>query len=604
MTNTEQSTVAQDPAPRMKIRHPRLMALPERVARAKARVVADPVGQRWALAVQAQADTLLTTPPIPAHRMKLVRQHLEDPEPAAGKVLQHVQVLGLAFLWWQKPAYAARLLKELENAASYPDWNPDNFVDVGDMCRAFALGYDWLYAQWTESQRKTLRHAMVTKGLQPGQAAFASKAPWTTYGYGWNLNWNLVCNGGLVLAALAIEPEEPAIARDMLDLTLPAIAQGFRAYEPSGGWLEGPGYWCKATDYAATVLDSLSTARPDAPPGFGTADGFHRTGEFLLQMCGPTSQLFNFADSDPVHSGYPWLFYLARQAPDSTDAWVELSRTAPPSPIDLLWFDPESRDPVAAQAPLISHCPVAEVAALRSAWNDAGAVYLGIKGGDSGASDHCHLDLGSFVLDAGGSRFALDLGEDAYSLPGYFDRRQRFGYYRTGTLGHNTLVINGANQVPMAKAKIIAVVDRPGFAVVAIDLDAAYAGAARVLRIAALFDQSHVVVLDLVEPLAEISVTWQMHTAAAVELFGVAARLTLGATVLTARCLNAANAGFAVQPAFAAPPQNPNTGVSRLMLAAPSVTRKTEVGVSFSPANEAVAASALDALRLFAAGLR
>jgi hypothetical protein len=33
----------------------------------------------------------------------------------------------------------------------------------------------------------------------------------------------------------------------------------------------------------------------------------------------------------------------------------------------------------------------------------------------------------------------VDLGGDVYSLPGYFGK-QRWAYYRTSTVGHNTLI--------------------------------------------------------------------------------------------------------------------------------------------------------------------
>jgi len=40
-------------------------------------------------------------------------------------------------------------------------------------------------------------------------------------------NWNLVCNRGVGLGALAVAEDEPALA----------------SYAPDGGWAEGPDYW-------------------------------------------------------------------------------------------------------------------------------------------------------------------------------------------------------------------------------------------------------------------------------------------------------------------------------------------------------------------------
>ena len=90
-----------------------------------------------------------------------------------------------------------------------------------------------------------------------------------------------------------------------------------------------------------------------------------------------------------------------------------------------------------------------DVAFFRSAGNDKDAFFVGFKGGDNKAN-HSHLDLGTFVLDALGQRWALDLGSDDYNLPGYFGK-QRWNYYRLRTEGHNTLTIEGENQNPEAR---------------------------------------------------------------------------------------------------------------------------------------------------------
>ena len=47
------------------------------------------------------------------------------------------------------------------------------------------------------------------------------------------------------------------------------------------------------------------------------------------------------------------------------------------------------------------------------------ALFLAAKGGLN-RGYHSHLDLGSFVLDAFGQRWAEDLGPEDYGLPGYF----------------------------------------------------------------------------------------------------------------------------------------------------------------------------------------
>jgi hypothetical protein len=52
----------------------------------------------------------------------------------------------------------------------------------------------------------------------------------------------------------------------------------------------------------------------------------------------------------------------------------------------------------------------AQIAIFRSCWNDRRALWAAIKGGTNDQT-HCHLDLGSFCIDANGCRWAMDLGK-------------------------------------------------------------------------------------------------------------------------------------------------------------------------------------------------
>ena len=109
-----------------------------------------------------------------------------------------------------------------------------------------------------------------------------------------------------------------------------------------------------------------------------------------------------------------------------------------------------------------------DVVFLRSNWDSPQALWIGVMGGDNKAN-HSHLDLGSFVLDSGGTRFALDLGSDDYNMPDYFGSK-RFTYYRLRTESHNTVLIDDENQDP----KAVAPMTMDG--VFTIDLKAAYPG--------------------------------------------------------------------------------------------------------------------------------
>ena len=60
-------------------------------------------------------------------------------------VLERVTTLALLYRLDGDPRWVARAREELLAAAGFSDWNPSHFLDVAEMCHAFAIGYDWLY---------------------------------------------------------------------------------------------------------------------------------------------------------------------------------------------------------------------------------------------------------------------------------------------------------------------------------------------------------------------------------------------------------------------------------------------------------------------------
>src|SRR5690554_352124 len=53
------------------------------------------------------------------------------------------------------------------------------------------------------------------------------------------------------------------------------------------------------------------------------------------------------------------------------------------------------------------------VALMRSSWTDPNAIFVGFKAGAANVN-HAHMDVGSFVLDALGERWAMDFGAQSY----------------------------------------------------------------------------------------------------------------------------------------------------------------------------------------------
>jgi hypothetical protein len=364
---------------------------------------------------------------------------------------------------------------------------------------------------------------------------------------------------------------------------------------PEGGWEEGPGYWSYATRYNVFMIAALQSAL-GTDSGLSRMPGFADAGMFRIHSVGPSGRTFNFADAhDRVSTTFEML-WLGRAFDRPVYAAFEReSAETHPNIFHLLWFDSRGAPPGGAKLPLDALFRGINVAFFRSAWGDPNATFVGFKGGDNKAG-HSHLDLGSFVLDALGKRWALDLGGDDYNLPGYFGK-QRWSYYRLRTESHNTLTLDGENQNPAGKAPIVAFNTTPERAFVVADMTGGYrAKATRALRGVALLDRHDVLVQDELQAPQPVEVVWNFLTEAKIKIDGPRATLTQGGAKLEARILAPADARFEVIPASPPKPQRQQRNVRNLTVRLPSKTCDTRIAVLLSPVGTADAAPGLTPL--------
>lgn len=557
----------------LRLGHPRLMLSRDEEERIRRLLSTDATARSYRDALLRNGSRLLTQPP--PERVLIGPRLLA----VSRTVLERVTTLGLLHRIDGDPRWAARARTELMAAAAFSDWNPSHFLDVAELCHAFAIGYDWMYDAFSADDRTQIRQALIEKGLQPAQQEYAKGTFWTKATH----NWNIVCNGGIAMACLAIGDEEPGLAGTLLAQALSSLPRAIASYAPGGAWIEGPSYWEYATRYLVSTLGSLTSAL-GTDFGLGDSPGLSATGRFRISISGPTGLFFNFADATARTGDVPSLFWLARRYDDPVLAWAARDgATLGASARDLLWYDPRGSANDLAALPLDVHYEGAELAFFRSAWNDKDALYVGFKGGNN-AANHAHLDLGTFVLDALGQRWAIDLGPDDYNLPGYFGA-ERWTYERLKTSGQNTLMLDGANQDPQATAPLTAVRTGAdgGFAIA--DLTAGYApsGATRVQRGISLRDgRTRVLIQDEVETSRPADLTWTMHTQATVEVTDSRAVLTQGGATLDAQILAPADATFAVEDLVIAPPQQSAPGVRRLLVRLPQVT-SARIAVLLTP---------------------
>ena len=387
-------------------------------------------------------------------------------------ILYRINTLAIAYRLSGDRRYADKAVAEMRNAAAFPDWNPQHFLDVAELTLAMAFGYDWLYDLLDENDRQLFEQAIIEKGILPSYGE--PRYNWWVKGTN---NWNQVCHAGMVAGALAVADSEPELAEKTILRAIRNLPRSMKAsFSPNGAYPEGPTYWGYGTEFTVVLLALLEGAFGQ---DFGLSEipGFSVTGDFVIASTAPTGELFNYADCGKRLGSSFAMHWLIRRfnRPDwfSKNERKALKREAERRPrtlknsrnrllpLSLLylqdWTETASRNLVfysgdTAEVP---------IAIYRTGWKSTDA-YLGVKGG-SPSGPHGHMDGGSFIYEANGVRWASDLGAENYHRIesqglALWDARQesdRWRIFRIGPDSHSILRVDGEPQLVKGKAEIV-----------------------------------------------------------------------------------------------------------------------------------------------------
>lgn len=573
--------------------HPRLLFSDSELPAIKARIAEDSFAKARYNDMMAESEKLLSTPPsvyvINGPRGTLLW--------TVRIVEKRIITLAGMYRLTGDRRFADRAIAEMLAAASFPDWDQRHPLSMGEMIAAMGIGYDWLYPVLSHNQRDTIKVAIIDKGFGPFLQMMDHNR------FHMHNNWAQVIYGGETVGALAIaetnDDTSTALAERILGYARPGIAAVMKLFAPDGGFEEGPVYWNYATNYNVLYLASLDTAL-GTDFGASNAPGFPETPRYEIQANDPLYLYSNFSDAHiDAYTASPQMFWFARRfhqplyAVHERELEQHLQSRIDKVPdyqgssrfemLGLMWYASAPAPKSSAALPLVESFSRIAQAFMRTSWNDPNAWYIGFKGGDNGAS-HAHLDLGSFVMDAFGQRWAIDLGPDTYGLPGYF-ARQRWNYYRTQTRSHNTIAVDDGNQDVGGTAKLL-LAGRDGQNERAVmDLDLAYKEKLHSWkRGIAILDSNRVLVQDEISPAKPERLVWHFQTRASVAIApnGRSATLNLGGQTLLATIASPVEARFSILPEKITPEETPNPGVTDLVIDQAQVSSPETIAVVFS----------------------
>jgi hypothetical protein len=503
--------------------HPRLLLFDSELSDLKKTIASNETWTRMHNALIEESMNIMNKPPL--ERIQIGRRLLSTSREA----LRRIFYLSYVARMTGENKFSQRAEKEMLAIASFTDWNPSHFLDVAEMTMAMAIGYDWLYGKLSEQSRKTIETAIMTKGIAP------------SYDEKYNFflsavhNWNQVCNAGMTFGAIALADVNPELAHKTIERSLNTIHLPMEEYKPDGAYPEGYSYWGYGTSFNVLFLSAIEKL-------YGTdfdlskKSGFLNTATFLENMVGPTGQPFNWGDCGSSAGLSVASFWFAEKNHDSSLLWqqkqilekenysgftndrilpavmiwgknIEMQKVTPPG--YTTWIG-QGANPVAL---------------MRTSWSDPKSIYLGFKTG-SPSVNHGHMDIGSFVMEADGIRWAADFGMQEYEsleskgiqVFGRTQDAQRWTIFRLNNFAHNTLTFDNELQRVKGYAKIDRASTNRNFPFAISDISSVYEGqVAAAKRGVGIVEKKFVIVRDEIKNSnKKTTMRWTMLTHAGV----------------------------------------------------------------------------------------
>ena len=490
----------------------------------KTKLKTDPVVQNLYKAIKLNAEAIQKEDLL--ERVMVGRRLLGT----SREMLYRMNMLGMVYRIEKDPKILARINDEIKAVCAFEDWNPSHYLDVAEMAMAVALGIDWTTGDLPGATIEMAKNALIEKGIEP---SYNKKG--NTSWVGGNNNWNQVCHGGMIAAAIVTADTDMELAARTIGRALDGMPNALVAYGPDGVYPEGSTYWGYGTSFTVFTAAMFESA---FGTDFGLAEfpALMESADFRVLCNAPSGWYYNFADCGDKRSekGDITLAWFATKTGNTAFFEKERFLTAPENMGKLGRLD-------AAGLVWVSQFETRETAKTPLAWkgdgdnpivifkaedNDPSQYYFGGKGG-RGTVNHGNMDGGSFIFELNGVRWVVDPGNQHYhtlekagfDLWGKNQGSQRWTLLTKNNYGHSTLTVN--NQLHKVDGKAIFTDFKVGENPEAtLDLSATFEGQLesahrRFLKESAtsLLIEDKIVVNDATQ-----MVTWQLMTVADVEV--------------------------------------------------------------------------------------
>jgi len=491
----------------------------------KKKLKTDTVVQNMYKAIQLNADKIQDKPLL--KRIKTGRRLLS----VSREMLYRINMLGMVYYHEKDTKILQRINDEVTAVCNFTDWNPSHFLDVAEMSMAVAFALDWTAGDLPEETITLAKKALIEKGINPSWPENGKNPGWA---YGTN-NWNQVCNGGMIAAAISIAEEDPELAAKTIYRALDGLPHALIEYGPDGVYPEGSTYWSYGTSFSVTTIAMVESA---FGTDFGMTDypGFKESAVFKKLSVAPSGWYYNFADCGDKRgeNGDVILAWFATKTGNkvffekdrfliSAEKMGKLSRLAGAALVWLSQFEPTTEE----KMPKAWKGDGANPIVIFTGGNDdPHNYYFGGKGG-RGTVNHGNMDGGSFVFELNGVRWVKDPGNQGYhelektgfNLWSRCQECERWTLLTKNNFGHSTITVNNQLHVVDGLAAIVDFKNNPN-PEATIDMTPTFKGQLKSSRRKFIKDTgTSLIIEDNIKTSDETElITWQLITTASVEI--------------------------------------------------------------------------------------
>ena len=433
----------------LKKNSPRLILTTAIEKNLKKKIKSDEIVKNYYEAIKLNAAEILKQPLL---TRKLIGRRLLA---TSREMLYRMNILSMVYRIEKDPKMLKRIDDELKAVCNFSDWHPAHFLDVAELSLAVAIAVDWTGMDLPKSTVALAKNSLIEKGIKPSFNGNQSPS-WVNA----TMNWNQVCNGGMIAAAIVTADIDPALSAKTISRALDGMPYALQQYGPDGVYPEGATYWGYGTSFSVTTSSMLRSA-------FGTDFGiasypaFIESANFRLLSVAPSDWYFNFSDcgDKPGTDGDITLAWFAKETGNgiylekqkflqSPEAMGTLPRLAGAGLVWLSEFEPKEQTSLPLNWKGDGPNPVVF---FRSEPTNKHHFYFAGKGG-SGSNNHGNMDAGTFVFELDGVRWVVDPGTQNYNdleqagfdLWGMCQNCQRWTLLTKGNFGHSTLTVDSA----------------------------------------------------------------------------------------------------------------------------------------------------------------